>query len=248
MNNRKKIILELQKKAEDVRSLKQEHRQKRPIIIEFSGSPKAGKTSCINSLELFLKRNGFTVKIIQERASVCPVTDKQSPMFNLWTVCMSLAGLIGTIENKHNSVDVLILDRGIFDALCWFQWQVNNKKMEEEQRNITEKFLLMYEIVKCIDIVFAFSVTPEVSIEREYATLLTDKLGTIMNEKVLGEYLDAMEITYNKKKKYFHEVFKIETTKKNQDEVGKEVTEITLDTLKNLLMEYCLNQVLKTSY
>lgn len=237
MNNRKKIILELQKKAEDVRSLKQEHRQKRPIIIEFSGSPKAGKTSCINSLELFLKRNGFTVKIIQERASVCPVTDKQSPMFNLWTVCMSLAGLIGTIENKHNSVDVLILDRGIFDALCWFQWQVNNKKMEEEQRNITEKFLLMYEIVKCIDIVFAFSVTPEVSIEREYATLLTDKLGTIMNEKVLGEYLDAMEITYNKKKKYFHEVFKIETTKKNQDEVGKEVTEITLDTLKNLLME-----------
>ena len=87
-DERKELIKELQKLAEEVLTLKQEHRQKRPIVIEFSGSPKAGKTSCINSLEIFLKRNGFSVSIVQERASVCPVSDKQSPMFNLWTACM----------------------------------------------------------------------------------------------------------------------------------------------------------------
>ena len=53
--DRKKVIKELQTLAESVLNLKSEHRQKRPIVIEFSGSPKAGKTSCINSLELFLK-------------------------------------------------------------------------------------------------------------------------------------------------------------------------------------------------
>ena len=237
VNERKKLIKELQKLAEEVLSLKQEHRQKRPIVIEFSGSPKAGKTSCINSLELFLKRNGFTVDIVQERASVCPVSDKQSPMFNLWTACMSLAGLIGILENKKNHVDVLILDRGIFDALCWFQWLVDNKKMEKEQKEITEKFLLMEELVKCIDIVFAFCASPKVSIEREYATLLTDKLGSIMNERVLGEYLKSIEDTIDNKSGFFHKVFKIETSCKNQDEVGKEVTTITLETLKDLLME-----------
>lgn len=198
-DERKELIKELQKLAEEVLTLKQEHRQKRPIVIEFSGSPKAGKTSCINSLEIFLKRNGFSVSIVQERASVCPVSDKQSPMFNLWTACMSLAGLIGTLENKKKQVDVLILDRGIFDALCWFQWLVKNKKMENEQREITEKFLLMEELVKSIDIVFAFCVSPNISIEREYATLLTDKLGSIMNEKVLGEYLEAIEYTISNK-------------------------------------------------
>ena len=237
VTERAKLIKELQKLAEEVLALKQEHRQKRPIVIEFSGSPKAGKTSCINSLELFLKRNGFTVNIVQERASVCPVSDKQSPMFNLWTACMSLAGLIGTLENKKNQVDVLILDRGIFDALCWFQWLVDNKKMEKEQKEITEKFLLMEEFIKCIDIVFAFCVSPKVSIEREYATLLTDKLGSIMNEKVLGEYLKSIEHTIVNKSDFFHKVFKIETSCKNQDEVGKEVTTITLETLKDLLME-----------
>lgn len=234
---RKKIIEELQKLAEEVLALKQEHRQKRPIVIEFSGSPKAGKTSCINSLELFLKRNGFSVTIVQERASVCPVSDKQSPMFNLWTACMTLSGLIGTLENKKNQVDVLILDRGIFDALCWFQWLVCNNKMEREQKEITEHFLLMDELVKCIDIVFAFCVQPKISIEREYATLLTDKLGSIMNEKVLEEYLAAINDTVCNKSNFFHKVFKIETSHKNQDEVGKEVTTKTLETLKNLLME-----------
>lgn len=237
VDDRKRIINELQKLAEEVRALKVEHRQKRPIVIEFSGSPKAGKTSCINSLELFLKRNGFSVQIIQERASVCPVSDKQSPMFNLWTACMSLAGLIGTLENKKNQVDVLILDRGIFDALCWFEWLVSNSKMEEAQRKSTEQFLLINELVACIDIVFAFTVEPTISIEREYATLLTDKLGTIMNIKVLGEYLTAIEQTYANKSIYFHKVFKIDTSNKNQDEVGKEVTEATLNTLKHLLME-----------
>ena len=109
--------------------------------------------------------------------------------------------------------------------------------MEEEQRKITEQFLLANELVSCIDIVFAFRVQPNISIEREYATLLTDKLGTIMNEKVLGEYLKAIEHTYSTKSKYFHRVFEIDTSRKNQDEVGKEVTEATLDTLKYLLME-----------
>ena len=165
-DTRKKYIEELQKLAEDVKNLKLEHRQKRPIVIEFSGSPKAGKTSSINSLEVFLKRNGFKVKIIQERASVCPVSDKQSPMFNIWTACASLEGLVGTLEDKRNEVDVLIIDRGIFDALCWFEWLVDMGKMEEEQRSIAENFLLMKELVGCIDIVFSFSVEPSISVLR----------------------------------------------------------------------------------
>ena len=147
-NERKKIIEGLQKLAKDVKELKETHRQKRPIVIEFSGSPKSGKTSCINSLELFLKRNGFTVQVIQERASVCPVTDKQSPMFNYWTACQSLSGLIGILENKKNNIDVLILDRGVFDSLCWFEWLVNKKTMEKESRNVTEQFFLLDEFVK----------------------------------------------------------------------------------------------------
>lgn len=234
---RKQIIEELQVVAERVHELKEQHRQKRPIVIEFSGSPKSGKTSCINSLELFLKRNGFSVQVVQERASVCPVSDKQSPMFNIWTSSMSLAGMIGVLENKKNMVDVLILDRGIFDALCWFEWLSLYGKMERGLKKCAEDFLLSKEFVQSIDIVFAFRATPEKSIEREYANLLTDKPGSIMNKGVLHTYLDAIKETISSKGDKFHNIFNIDTTDKNQDEVGKEVTEITLNTLRDVLME-----------
>ena len=238
IEERAKLITELQTLAERVRELKEQHRQRHPIVIEFSGSPKAGKTSCINSLELFLKRNGFTVKVIQERASVCPVSDKQSPMFNIWTACMSLAGMVGTLEDKKSSVDVLILDRGIFDALCWFEWLSKSGKMERQLKESVEAFLMRKEFVQSVDIIFAFCASPEKSIEREYANLLTDKPGSIMNVSVLRTYLDSIDNTIVKNGSRFRKVFKIDTTEKNQDEVGKEVTEKTLNTLKDVLMEH----------
>lgn len=237
MDSRQEIIQDLQEQAASIKELKNRLRQKRPIVIEFSGSPKSGKTSCINSLELFLKRNGFTVKTIQERASVCPVSDKLSPMFNIWTACTSLAGMIGTLESKDKSIDVLILDRGIFDALCWFDWLVKKGRMEDSQRDTMEHFLLLEDLVKSIDIVFAFTVDPNESIRREYTHLLTDKPGTIMNIETLKEYRDSVKNLCSSKSSYFHKIIEIDTTKKDQDLVGKTVTEKTLSQLSDLLME-----------
>lgn len=236
-NDRKQIIEELKKTANLVKNLKEEHRKRRPIVIEFSGSPKAGKTSCINALKQFLKRNGFEVEVIQERASVCPVNDKHSPMFNIWTACTSIASLIGILENKKSTCDVVILDRGIFDSLCWFEWLEEQGKMDNSFREIVCNLLLRNEFVSKIDIVFSFTVEPEISIKREFASLLTDELGTIMNETVLKEYLKAIEEVTQKYSKYFNSVHRIDTSKQDQDNTSKEVTEKTLQTLKDLFVE-----------
>jgi hypothetical protein len=234
---RKEIIAQLQKQAQEILKLKNDYRQRRPIVIEFSGSPKSGKTSCINSLDFFLKRNGFKVEIVHERANICPVYNKKSPMFNIWTVCASIMGMLSFLEKKEVACDVLILDRGIFDAFCWFDWLVAKKKMEKVQCNIIENFLTMDLIINRIDIVFAFTASPDSSIDREYAYLLTDKPGTIMNKRSLSEYLASIKRTYNTKKHYFHEVFKIDTSNVDQNDISKEVTEKTLNQLKLMLME-----------
>lgn len=237
MANREVIIKELKEKAKEVKALKETHRKRRPIVIEFSGSPKAGKTSSINSLKQFLKRNGFEVEVIQERASICPVSDKQSPMFNVWTSCMSLAGLVGIVEDKKSTCDVVILDRGIFDAICWFEWLNKYNKMEDAFKKHTSDFLLQNEFVGLIDIVFSFTVEPAKSIEREFAALLTDQTGSIMNLKVLGEYREAVQTAVRKNKRYFKNIISIDTSDDKQDEVGRLVTTKTLETLSDLLDE-----------
>ncbi len=110
----------LEDKAGAVLRAKREVRPRRPIVIEFCGTPKSGKTSCINSLVLFLKRNHFRVKVLTERASICPIKNKFDPNFNIWTGCQALSELARIMSNDSKEYDIVIMDRGLFDAVCWF--------------------------------------------------------------------------------------------------------------------------------
>ena len=58
--DRIKTIKELEKLAAEVLKLKQEREQRRPLLIEFCGSPKSGKSTTITSLNIFLKRKTNT--------------------------------------------------------------------------------------------------------------------------------------------------------------------------------------------
>lgn len=239
LDNKRQYIYDLKEEATQLKTIIGQYRKRRPVVIEFSGAPKSGKTSSINSLMQFLKRNDFKVKVLSESASICPVKDKHSPMFNLWTVCDSIKSLVGELESVRMQYDVIVIDRGIFDSMCWFQWLLDNEKMDHAMKETMDRFLSMEELVSCIDIVFVYKARPTVSIEREYASLLTDIPGSIMNEEVLGEYLKAVENTIEvvKEKKCFREIKTIETSDKNQDDVGKEITKTTLRILKEMFEE-----------
>lgn len=239
IENKQQFIRELKEKAEQVRGIIGVYKKRRPIVIEFSGAPKAGKTSSINSLLQFLKRNEFKVTVIQESASMCPVKDKHSPMFNLWTACDTIKSLVGVLESERTQYDVVIIDRGIFDSMCWFQWMLASKRMDHEMKENMDRFLSMQELMSYIDIVFVYMARPDISIEREYASLLTDIPGSIMNETILGEYLCAVQSTVDSvgKKGWFRKVVTIDTSDKDQNAVGKEVTSMTLDILKELFEE-----------
>ena len=242
-NSREDNIRMLENLARKVLELKNEHRQRRPIVIEFCGSPKAGKTSSINSLNIFLKRNGFRTAVLTERASVCPIADKQSPVFNVWTCTSTINEMNAKLDQANNAsspennLDVIICDRGIFDALCWFRWLRNKKKMSDEEYDVITKFALLNRWRKNIDLVYAFVATPEESIKREYANLLTDKRGSIMKEDILTQYKDAIKQAVKEHSKAFRAIEVIDTTKMGQNDVGYIVTTKTLNTLKDMLME-----------
>jgi putative protein kinase ArgK-like GTPase of G3E family len=51
-------------------------RGRKPIVLEFAGVPKAGKTSTLSQVQTFLRRCGFRVEVVVERASICPIRDK----------------------------------------------------------------------------------------------------------------------------------------------------------------------------
>lgn len=88
---------ELQKRAEA--AAERFGRARKPIVFEFAGVPKAGKTTTLSALQAFLKRCGFLVEVVVERASVCPIRDKKHSNFNVWTACTTLAQVL---EKTHD--------------------------------------------------------------------------------------------------------------------------------------------------
>jgi len=243
MDENRKQIEELESLAEEVLKLKKERKQRRPIIIEFCGSPKSGKTTTITSLNIFLKRNKFKTVVLSERASVCPVTDKKHPHFNIWTMCSTIAEIIKFYSLRDN-IDIIIADRGIFDALCWFEWlnsndTKENPRLEDSKHSTLVNFVLMETWTRIIDLVYVFQVPPEISILREYATLLTKKEGSIMNEKTLLSINNSIDAVVEKYASRFKRVEKIDTSndQNNQMKVGYDVTSNILKSLKELLIE-----------
>lgn len=230
-------IQELERLASKILELKRRVRPRRPIVIEFAGSPKSGKTSALNSLDIFLRRNGFRTRVLTERASVCPIPNKFDPIFNIWTGCAALNQLMDTIANNSVNVDVIIMDRGFFDALCWFEWQrAEGLLRKDDYRRFTE-FFLSPRFRMVVDLVLAFDASPETSIEREYRNLLTRREGSVMRKEVLASYRATVSSSIEKYKDLFRQVSCSNTDNKSQDTVSYDITKMTLDKLRGLADE-----------
>ncbi len=221
-------IEELERRAELLKDMLEKRTAMRPLIIEFSGSPKAGKTRSISVIELFLKRNGIKTEVFTERASIAPIKQKGHLNFNLWVSCASLQGML---EALYRDIDVFILDRGIFDALVWNEWLEMTGKITKEEATQIAQFFTMERWTKLTDIVFVLTCDPIKSIEREYADQLTSKRGTIMSEHTLSQINQSTKKTIKKHSAKFNKIVSIDTT----DMVAREgVTKIADEALKVL--------------
>ena len=132
----------LREKAERMKSKWKS--QKKPLLVEFSGTPKSGKSTCIDIVAHFFRRTGFNVLAPTEGAS------KRTPYylkddlvaFNTWSACYALTHLLEGLyhSDRHN---VAILDRGLFDALVWFELLESEGSISSSERDQIHNFLLL---------------------------------------------------------------------------------------------------------
>jgi predicted NUDIX family phosphoesterase len=227
-------IKDLEKRAAELKTLLETRPAKRPLIIEFSGSPKAGKTRCISVLDLFLKRNGLKAEVYTERASISPIKSKGHLNFNVWVSCASLQGML---EALYKSIDLFILDRGVFDALVWNEWLGMTGKINQEEARQVEQFFTMKRWTDLVDLVFVLTCNPGVSIQREYAEQLTTKRGTIMEEGTLGQFLESIKTTMEKNGPKFKRIVQVDTTDVTTREGVARITDEALTALNGFLDE-----------
>jgi predicted NUDIX family phosphoesterase len=238
---------DLQTRAE--KAAKRFRNARKPIVLEFAGVPKAGKTSTLNALQAFLKRCGFRVEIVVERASVCPIRDKKHANFNVWTACTTLSKVLEKTQNPPRADDphILILDRGLFDSLCWLTLMEKLERIRPRERQTIENFLRIDDWRKRISAVFVMTVAPEEAMQREKGLLpIEESKGSIMNEEVLQQMLKTTRDAVEKLKTEFR-IFSIDTSTQGAKNGAKVIAEKVADLALNVIEEHLREDILSVA-
>jgi len=219
---------------------------RKPIVIEFAGVPKAGKTTTITHVQAFLKRCGFKTEIVIERASVCPIKDKKHVNFNIWTACTTLAQLLEKTQTPPRPDDpqILILDRGIFDSLCWLRMMERLNRLRNEERKIVQAFLEVSDWRERITGVILMTVSATDSMSREQGLLPVEGgQGSIMNSEVLQQMADVCKNTAIEMKDKF-QIFEVDTSGVGTASSTQEAAEIVADQVLSWIEELLEENIL----
>lgn len=178
----------LRREAEQLREILW-RQARRAFVLELTGTPKSGKTTSVAILQSFFKECGFRVHVLNERAAECPLPMKGHFFFNTWTTCTMIAEVV---ENFDTEVDILILDRGFFDALIWLELQYRRGQLTDDERRKFADFVLLDRWRTLVDVTAVLSVDSDVAHERENQHLIVKRAGSLMQPKALEEINEAL--------------------------------------------------------
>jgi predicted NUDIX family phosphoesterase/thymidylate kinase len=204
---------------------------RRPFFVEFAGGPKAGKTTTLERLDKLLRRSGFRVRVISELASTSPLRAKLHVYFNLWTMTKAISQILESMERAEH---IVLIDRGLFDALCWMDWHLSAGRMTTADYNIIANFLRLHGLRRLTDMVFVLTTEPEAALDREVSGQLTRRPGGIMNPTTL---LDINQSIHRARQRYASDFtfVDIDTTDPDPRPTLNRMANITFDALEQFL-------------
>lgn len=181
-------VADLEERVQRIRSLLKY--APRAFVMEFAGTPKSGKSTSVEAIRHLFARYGFRVHVLAERAAVCPIPMKGHLFFNTWCATSMLAELLANVEAE---TDIILVDRGLFDALAWLSLQEKRGELTADEARTIDAFLLLERWRRLFDLIVVMSVSPEEALTREDNQRITKKRGSIMRPDVLKSITDSVE-------------------------------------------------------
>lgn len=228
-------------RKEEVYKLKNVLSNKTPYVIEFTGTPRTGKTTLINNLYDFFKKQGFTVEILEEfttskkyKKEIYPtLKDKYKNVVNTEIPKYVLKQLEDSISAKP---DIIIIDRSLFDRLIWVDRLFLKQGMSKEEYEAYKKTYIpiIKEKINIIISTYADSLT---ALKRDYNANLSLEKRNFLNETNINEYNQSllnMKNIANQEQINFH---LFDTTKKNQREISFEVIDVILEDMRKYFLD-----------
>ncbi len=174
----------------------------RSYFFEFSGMPKSGKTTTIESIRHFYKRLGFKVRNYSGHDRRIDIDKSNARELNIVLASRAVEYIVAhSVRDREPTIH--FMDRGIFDRSVFTEIEFRHNNISSDEANTLTKYLLMEDNCKLVDGLFVFSVPTEISLKREYNNTLLKMPGRIMNDSFLTEYQNVLAECYEKGKERF---------------------------------------------
>ncbi len=168
----------------------------KPFVIEFSGTPRTGKTTTIKNLYDFFKKGGFDVSLIEEFTTSKYYKENLKSKFDK----LGLAdGNIAIIDEVYKQLqlalasrkEIILIDRSINDRQIWnYRRFVRGDMSEEQYLMARDKYSqISKELIDFLVITYADSL---ISLRRDYTSSLALEQRTFLNQENIDEYNDCL--------------------------------------------------------
>lgn len=153
----------------------------KPFMVEFSGTPEAGKTTTIDYISNKLRSKGHKVLLVKDLAKSLPEEfQKGSFDANLWVHFMTQAEILRAL---HSDADIVIINRGVIDRKFYAYKLLQENACSQKQYNC---FLNTFDKRLDPDLFIALTVTPQTSIKRRGGE------GTLVSKAYISQYNEML--------------------------------------------------------
>lgn len=208
----------------------------KPYVIEFTGTPRTGKTTLMNNLYDFFKKGGFTTSTLEEfttsqryKKEIYPrlkneyksVINTEIPKYVLEDLNMAI--------DKNN--DIILIDRSLFDRMIWMNRLYNkNGVTEREYNDYIDKYTKI--INDKIDIVIGLYTDSLTSLRRDYTANASLEKRTFLSEDNINEYNDSLMNMKELSNKENINFYLFDTTDKSERDISFKVLDTILTDMR----------------
>ncbi len=168
----------------------------KPFVIEFSGTPRTGKTTTINNLYDFFKKGGFKVGLIEEFTTSKYYKENLKDKFDQMSLGDGNIAIIDEVykqlqESLESDKDIILIDRSINDRQIWnYRRYVRGDMPEEQYLDARDKYqAISNELIDFLLITYA---DPMVSLRRDYISSLALEKRNFLNQENIEEYNNCL--------------------------------------------------------
>ena len=169
---------------------------KKPYVIEFTGTPRTGKTTLIKNIEDFFKKCNFSVTVLEEFTTSDRYKKEIKP--RLKNKCENIVNMeipkyvledLNTAINKKP--DVILIDRSLLDRMIWVERLYNKEGISKENYdNYIKEYIPI--IRNKINIIIGTYTDSLAALKRDYKANLSLEKRSFLSKKNVDEYNSAL--------------------------------------------------------